>query len=218
MAKLNVNPTRMELTRLKARLATSVRGHKLLKDKQDELMRRFIAMIKENKKLREQVELEMTDSLEDFLIARAMNSAEMLEEALLIPKESIQLDIQKKNLMSVYVPVMDFKRSNEGDETSIFPYGFHGTSSELDDAVRKLYNALPDLLRLAEVEKACQLMADEIEKTRRRVNALEYMTIPQLEETIDYIRMKLEENDRSSIVRIMKVKEIINKNQEKEAY
>ena len=212
MARLNVNPTRMELTRLKARLKTSVRGHKLLKDKQDELMRQFIAMIKENKKLREEVEEKITDSFEDFLLARSMNSSQMLDEALSISKESISLEIETKNLMSVNVPVMTFHRNNEEDSSAIYPYGFGGTTSELDEAVKKLYDILPELLKLAEIEKACQLMADEIESTRRRVNALEYMTIPQLEETIVYIKMKLEENDRSSITRLMKVKDIINQN------
>lgn len=213
MARLNVNPTRMELSRLKARLKTSVRGHKLLKDKQDELMRQFIAMIKENKELREDVESKITDSFEDFLLARSMNSSQMLDEALSISKESISLEIDTRNLMSVNVPVMTFHRSNEEDSSAIYPYGFGGTTSELDEAVKKLYDILPELLKLAEIEKACQLMADEIESTRRRVNALEYMTIPQLEETIVYIKMKLEENDRSSITRLMKVKDIINQNQ-----
>ena len=210
MARLNVNPTRMELSRLKARLSTSTRGHKLLKDKQDELMRQFIAMIKENKKLREEVESKITDSFEDFLLARSMNSSQMLDEALAISKESIDLEIETKTLMSVNVPVMTFNRSDEDDASAIYPYGFGGTSAELDEAVKKLYDILPDLLKLAEIEKACQLMADEIESTRRRVNALEYMTIPQLEETIVYIRMKLEEDERSSITRLMKVKDIIN--------
>lgn len=213
MARLNVNPTRMELSRLKARLKTSVRGHKLLKDKQDELMRQFIAMIKENKELREDVESKITDSFEDFLLARSMNSSQMLDEALSISKESISLEIDTRNLMSVNVPVMTFHRSNEEDSSAIYPYGFGGTTSELDEAVKKLYDILPELLKLAEIEKACQLMADDIESTRRRVNALEYMTIPQLEETIVYIKMKLEENDRSSITRLMKVKDIINQNQ-----
>lgn len=177
MARLNVNPTRMELSRLKARLKTSVRGHKLLKDKQDELMRQFIAMIKENKKLREEVESKITDSFEDFLLARSMNSSQMLDEALSISKENISLEIETRNLMSVNVPVMTFHRSNDEDSSAIYPYGFGGTTSELDEAVKKLYDILPELLKLAEIEKACQLMADEIESTRRRVNALEYMTI-----------------------------------------
>lgn len=212
MARLNVNPTRMEMSRLKARLKTSVRGHKLLKDKQDELMRQFIGLIQKNKELRETVEEHLSDAFSDVLLARAINPTEMIDEALSIPKGKVGVEITKKNLMSVNVPKMNFVREtvNE-DEEDIFPYGFYNTTSQLDDAVVKLNNVLPELLNLAEIEKACQLMADEIESTRRRVNALEYMTIPQLEETIDYIRMKLEENERSSITRLMKVKDIINK-------
>jgi len=211
MAVLNVNPTRMELTRLKARLKTATRGHKLLKDKQDELMRRFIELIKQNKKLRTQVEKELKEAFHEFLLASAVMSPELLEEAVAFPKESISVDIKKKNVMSVHVPVMSFIRKLEGDEGSIYPYGFATTSSELDDAIRKLYTIMPMLLELAEVEKACQLMADEIEKTRRRVNALEYRTIPELQETIRFIRMKLDENERSTITRLMKVKDMINK-------
>ena len=201
----------MELTRLKARLKTATRGHKLLKDKQDELMRRFIELIKQNKKLRTEVEKELKEAFDEFLLASAVMSPELLEEAVAFPKENISVDIKKKNVMSVHVPVMSFIRKLEGDEGSIYPYGFATTSSELDDAIRKLYTIMPKLLELAEVEKACQLMADEIEKTRRRVNALEYRTIPELQETIRFIRMKLDENERSTITRLMKVKELINK-------
>lgn len=211
MAKLNVNPTRMELTGLKKRLSTAKRGHKLLKDKQDELMRRFIELIKRNKSLRMKVEEELQDSFKDFLLASAVMSPEMLEESVAFPKENITVDIKKKNVMSVNVPVMNFIRKLEGDEGSIYPYGFAQTSSELDDAISKLYGIMSKLLELAEVEKACQLMADEIEKTRRRVNALEYRTIPDLEETIRFIRMKLDESERSTITRLMKVKDIISK-------
>lgn len=211
MAKLNVNPTRMELSILKRRLKTSTRGHKLLKDKQDELMRRFIALIRKNKALRMDVEKELSASFKEFLLASAVMSPEMLEEAVSVPKETITVDIKKKNVMSVNVPVMEFMRKLEGDEGSIYPYGFAQTSSELDDAIAKLYGIMPKLLELAEVEKACQLMADEIEKTRRRVNALEYRTIPDLEDTIRFIRMKLDESERSTITRLMKVKDIINK-------
>ncbi|MDU6264284.1 MAG: V-type ATP synthase subunit D [Anaerocolumna aminovalerica] len=212
MAKLNVNPTRMELSNLKRRLVTAKRGHKLLKDKQDELMRKFIELIKRNKELRVEVEKELSGSFKDFLIASAVMSPQMLEEAVAFPNEKINVDITMKNIMSVYVPIMNFKREmrNE-DEGSIYPYGYAQTSSELDDAILKLYNILTKLLELAEVEKSCQLMADEIEKTRRRVNALEYRTIPDLEVTIKYIRMKLDENERSTITRLMKVKDIINK-------
>lgn len=211
MAKLNVNPTRMELSTLKRRLKTSTRGHKLLKDKQDELMRRFIELIRKNKALRMDVEEELSASFKEFLLASAVMSPEMLEEAVSVPKETITVDIKKKNVMSVNVPVMEFIRKLEGDEGSIYPYGFAQTSSELDDAISKLYGIMPKLLELAEVEKACQLMADEIEKTRRRVNALEYRTIPDLEDTIRFIRMKLDESERSTITRLMKVKDIINK-------
>ena len=211
MARLNVNPTRMQLANLKRRLQTATRGHKLLKDKQDELMRQFIELIKKNKKLREEVEKELEEAFKDFLIASAVMSPEMLEESVAYPKETIMLDIKKKNVMSVHVPVMNFKRKLESDDGSIFPYGFVQTSSELDDAISRLYAIMPKLLELAEVEKACQLMADEIEKTRRRVNALEHRTIPDLEETIKYIRMKLDENERSTITRLMKVKDMINK-------
>jgi V/A-type H+-transporting ATPase subunit D len=199
----------MELTRLKKRLATATRGHKLLKDKQDELMRRFIENIRKNKELRLQVENELEDALREFLLASAVMSPEFMEQAVLYPKENITVDIKKKNIMSVYVPVMTFIRELEDDEGSIYPYGFAQTSSELDDAISKLYKIMSKLLELAEIEKACQLMADEIEKTRRRVNALEYRTIPDLEETIRFIRMKLDESERSTIVRLMKVKDIL---------
>lgn len=211
MARLNVNPTRMELSKLKKRLVTATRGHKLLKDKQDELMRRFINLVKYNNKLRIEVEKELENSLKDFLMARAVMSSEFLEEAICYPKEKITVDVQNKNIMSVNVPVMKFKRKLEGDEGSIYPYGFANTSTELDNSIKKLYSILPKLLELTEVEKSCQLMADEIEKTRRRVNALEYMTIPQLRETIKYIQMKLDEAERSSTTRLMKVKDIIAK-------
>ena len=210
MAILNVNPTRMELTKLKKRLATSTRSHKLLKDKQDELMRQFINLIKYNNTLRKEVEAELEGSLKDFVMARAVMSSEFLEEAIACPKEHITVEVGEKNVMSVPVPVMNFKRELEGDEGSIFPYGFANTSSELDDAISKLYSILPKLLELAEVEKSGQLMADEIEKTRRRVNALEYTTIPQLKETIRYIRMKLDENERAATTRLMKVKSMID--------
>ncbi|HFE9682112.1 TPA: V-type ATP synthase subunit D [Clostridium perfringens] len=207
--RLNVNPTRMELSKLKKRLATATRGHKLLKDKQDELMRQFINLIKYNNQLRDEVEKELGSSLKDFVMARAVMSSEFLEEAIAYPKEEIEVEVGNKNIMSVNVPIMNFKRKLEGDEGSIYTYGFMNTSAELDDAISKLYGILPKLLELAEVEKSGQLMADEIEKTRRRVNALEYMTIPQLKETIRYIRMKLDENERSALTRLMKVKSMI---------
>ena len=213
MAKLNVNPTRMELSKLKKRLVTATRGHKLLKDKQDELMRRFIELVKYNNKLRSEVEDKLQGAFKDFLMASAAISPEFLEEAISYPKESISLELSEKNIMSVNVPVMNFVRKMEGDSGSIYPYGFYSTSSELDGSIEQLYSILPKLLELAEVEKSCQLMADEIEKTRRRVNALEYMTIPQLQETIKYIKMKLDENERGALSRLMKVKDMMEKAQ-----
>ncbi|MFA9398818.1 MAG: V-type ATP synthase subunit D [Clostridiaceae bacterium] len=212
--RLNVNPTRMELTKLKKRLTTASRGHKLLKDKQDELMRRFIELIKYNNELRKKVEEELLLSFQDFVMAKAFMSSEILEEAIIYPKEKISVDVETKNVMSVNVPVMQFKRELEGDEGSIYPYGFAGTSPVLDDALKKLYDILPSLLELAEVEKSCQLMADEIEKTRRRVNALEYRTIPELEETIKFIVMKLDENERGNLTRLMKVKSMLQEKNE----
>ena len=211
MAKLNVNPTRMELSRLKIRLKTAVRGHKLLKDKQDELMRQFIDMIKKNKKLRERVEGTLQNSFKDFLLSRGVMSDEMLENAIAYPKEKIGVEVKKKNIMSVNVPQMTFVKENEGNQGMIYPYGYAQTSADLDDAIDGLSSVMDNLLELAEVEKACQLMADEVEKTRRRVNALEYMTIPQLKETIRFIQMKLDENERGSITRLMKVKDMMSK-------
>jgi len=208
--RLNVNPTRMELSRLKKRLKVAVRGHKLLKDKQDELMKKFIDLIKKNNELRLKVEEELTKSLKDFMMARAIMGTEALEEAIAMPAETIKLDVTKKNIMSVNVPIMNFVR--EGSENaSIYPYGFFATTGELDAAIKKLYDIMPHLLELAEVEKSCQLMADEIEKTRRRVNALEYVMIPQLKETIKYITMKLDENERGTLTRLMKIKSMMQK-------
>lgn len=209
MARLNINPNRMELTRLKGRLSTSVRGHKLLKDKQDELMRRFIDLVRQNNVLRKEVEAELIEAYKDFILVGAVTSPEFLEEAVMYPREQINLEVTMKNVMSVMVPQMKFTRKMEGDDSGIYPYGFSGTSDELDRALAKLFSLLPKLLQLGEVEKTCNLMADEIEKTRRRVNALEYMTIPQLQETIKYIQMKLDENERSNTIRLMKVKSMM---------
>ena len=206
MSVLNVNPTRMELSTLKKRLVTAKRGHKLLKDKQDELMRRFIENIRKNQQIRKDVEQELTAAFQNFVIASSEMSQAILEAAVALPKEHIELDIQEKNVMSVIIPKMEFVRTAQ---EGIFPYGFAQTSAELDDAIYYLQDIMEKLLSLAEVEKTCQLMADEIEKTRRRVNALEYQTIPDLEDTIHYIRMKLDENERATITRLMKVKDII---------
>ncbi|OGO79518.1 MAG: V-type ATP synthase subunit D [Clostridiales bacterium GWB2_37_7] len=210
MARLNVNPTRMELSTLKKRLKTAKRGHKLLKDKQDELMKRFIDMVKRNKEVREAVEKELTLAFKDFLIARAVMSSEMLEEAIMYPTQRINLEVGMKNIMSVNTPVFKLVTSDiEEEKASSYPYGFANTSSELDSAIQSLQGVTEKLIELAQVEKSCQLMANEIEKTRRRVNALEYVMIPQLIETVKYITMKLDENERGNRVRLMKVKDMV---------
>lgn len=210
MARLNVNATRMELSNLKKRLEIADRGHKLLKDKQDELMRQFILLIHKNRELRLDIEKELEQSFKSFALASSLISEQELEAALSMPKEEISLKMDQKNVMSVLVPVLQFTRKLKDDPSSIYPYGYLQTTAELDDAMKGLYNMISKLLKLAEVEKTCQLMADEIEKTRRRVNALEYKTIPELEETIYYIEMKLDENERSTITRLIKVKDLID--------
>ena len=202
MAKLNVNPTRMELTRLKAKLVTARKGHKLLKDKQDELMRIFIETIKKNKEIRINVEKKLSLSLKNFTMAKGIISESVFEESLAIPKIKYEVDVTKRNVMSVRIPEITLEKI--GDENDLYPYSFAQTSYELDLAIEDMSFVMNDLLQLAQIEKSTQLMADEIEKTRRRVNALEYMTIPQLEETIKFIRMKLDENDRAGIIRLMK--------------
>ncbi len=216
MARLNVTPTRMNLQNLRRRLATSTRGHKLLKDKQDELMRQFIEKIKENKALREKVEAKLQESFNDFFMAAATMSPEALEEAVALPTQSTLVDIDVKNVMSVMIPRMTFHTEKLSETGSMYPYGYAFTTADLDEAIVKLQETMDDLLELAEMEKSTQLMADEIEKTRRRVNALEYKTIPDLEETVKYIRQKLDEDDRATITRLMKVKDIISKEKTKE--
>jgi V/A-type H+-transporting ATPase subunit D len=208
MARLNVNPTRMELSRLKARLATARRGHKLLKDKRDELMKQFLDIVRENKRLRIRVEESLMRAHESFTFASAVMSPEMLEQALIYPKQSVSLDMSFKNIMSVNTPVYDIKMSSESSG-DIFPYGFAQTSGKLDDALTELSRVFGDMLMLAQIEKTVQLLAGEIEKTRRRVGALEYVMIPQLEETIKFISMKLDENERSNLTRLMKVKDMM---------
>lgn len=208
MAKAHVNPTRMELTKLKKKLTTARRGHKLLKDKRDELMRQFLDLVRENKTLREKVEAGVKAANKNFVLARSAMSDEAMSVALMAPRQEVFLDRTTRNVMSVDVPVFEYKTKTP-DEHDIYPYGFAFTSSDLDDAVKSLQDILPSMLRLAEVEKSCQLMASEIEKTRRRVNALEHIMIPEMEENIKYILMKLDENERSTQVRLMKVKDMM---------
>lgn len=208
MATANVNPTRMELTRLKKRLVTARRGHKLLKDKRDELMRQFLEAVRENKRIRREVEAKLETANQHMSAARSLLSNEAIAVAMMYHKQSMTLDVSDKNVMSVKVPVFkpQFKTADEGD---IYPYGYATTPIDLDDAILALSDILPDIIALAEIEKKCQLMASEIEKTRRRVNALEHVMIPDYEEKIRYITMKLDESERSATTRLMKVKDMM---------
>ena len=210
MPSTTINPTRQELNRLKNRLRTSIRGHKLLKDKRDELMKQFMDVVRENRALRKRVEEGLMKAHGAFTVAAALMSPEMLEQSLLYPKQSVELDMTFQNIMSVDVPQYQFRTSSQ-DPGEVYPYGFAQTSGELDDAVDALSRVLTDMLRLAEIEKPSQLLAEEIEKTRRRVNALEYVKIPEMQANIKYITMKLDENERSNTIRLMKVKDMILK-------
>lgn len=208
MARLNVNPTRMELSRLKKSLAVATKGHKLLKDKRDELMRQFLELVRENMELRVKVEEKISKANKAFTIASSVMQREVLSSALLMPKQQVQLEVSTKNVMSVDIPVFETttKSQNEGD---VFSYGYAFTSGDLDLSVEELSEALRDMLELAEKEKSAQLMAAEIERTRRRVNALEHVMIPNYQDTIKYITMKLDESARSTTTRLMKVKDMM---------
>ena len=208
MANVVVNPTRMELTRLKKKLVTASRGHKLLKDKRDELMRQFLDMARENMELRMKVEAGIKAANTGFVIAKAGMNEQTLSTSLMAPKQEVRIALSDRNVMSVDIPVYDYKMKS-ANSNDIYSYGFAFTSGELDDAVKSLSDILPDMLRLAEVEKSCQMLAAEIEKTRRRVNALEHVIIPETREGIKYISMKLDENERSTQVRLMKVKDMM---------
>ena len=208
MPSTTINPTRMELTRLKGRLKTAQRGHKLLKDKRDELMKQFMDVVRENRALRRRVEEGLMQAHGSFTVASAIMSPEMLEQSLLYPTQSVELDMTFQNVMSVDVPKYSFRTAGQN---GAYPYGFAQTSGELDDAVDAMSEVFQDMLRLAEMEKTVQLLAEEIEKTRRRVNALEYVKIPEMQANIKYITMKLDENERANTIRLMKVKDMILK-------
>ncbi len=203
MARLNVNPTRMELKKLKARLNTATRGHKLLKDKSDEMIRQFSIMIRENKRLREEVESELSQTLKQFSVARSVTPAYKAETAFSMPTVSVKAECEIGSVMGVEVPKIDLVNEKRGDG---LPYAYSEITSEADYSVVKATALLPKMVKLAETEKAVRLLADEIERNKRRVNALEYVMIPQLEETIKYIKDKLDENERAAVVRLMKVK------------
>ncbi|MEE0970130.1 MAG: V-type ATP synthase subunit D [Clostridia bacterium] len=206
MAEIRVNPTRMEMKKLRERYNTARRGHKLLKDKRDELMRRFLDLVREDKELRRRVEERLHSAYASFSVASAVSSPEMLREALIVPKNEISMGVSYKNLMSVSVPSFDFSVSDRGSGIN---YGMAFSSGELDSAVSELSELTEDLIRMAELEKSAQLLAEEIEKTRRRVNALEYIMMPRYLEGIKSIKMKLEENERGNLTRLMKVKDMM---------
>ncbi len=205
MKLLRVNPTRMELTRLKKRLKVAVKGHKLLKDKCDEMVRRFMEIIRENRVLRRDMEQKLSDAQREFAIAGMYAQPDGLELAFLAPVRQISVLAERQNIMGVVVPKLS-QSEESGSETEFLPYGMLETPAGMDAAVSKLSDVFPVMLRLAEVEKTCSMLADEIEKTRRRVNALEYVLIPQLKDTIKYITMKLDENERGNLVRLIKFK------------
>ena len=207
MAVMNVNPTRMEMKRLQARLKTAVRGHKLLKDKTDEMIRRFILIAEENKRLRIDTERELGIALAAFAAARASADARVVEEAILTPARKVTLACSKRKVMGIDVPSIQI---TESSGESLYPYSFLSVTEQLDDSVRGISAVLVKLVQLAETEKTCNMLAEEIEKNKRRVNALENIMIPQLTETIKYIKMKLDESERAATVRLMKVKDILN--------
>ena len=208
--EIRVNPTRMELNRLKKRLKMAQHGHKLLKDKRDELIRQFLILVKKNKELREQIEEALSAAFAKFLLARAVMSAEALEESLMYPTQWLSLEVKRQNIMSVYAPRFNWREeAGQSEDGGIYPYGFVETSGELDGSIETLSEIMPRLLELAEVEKATSLLAGEIERTRRRVNALEYVLIPKIEQTARYITMKLDESERGALTRLMKIKEVV---------
>ena len=207
MAGTRVNPTRMELTKQKKKLLSATRGHKLLKDKRDELVRQFMDLIKENMDLRLKVEKGLKAANMEFAVARAGMSEQVLNTALMATGKTLEIQQQFKNVMSVEIP--EFQTKNDIKGNDIYSYGYAFTAGDLDDAVYSLSSVFEDMLKLAQVEKSCQLMASEIEKTRRRVNALEHVIIPEALDNIKYITMKLDENERSTQIRLMKVKDMM---------
>jgi V/A-type H+-transporting ATPase subunit D len=203
MARLNVNPTRMELKKLKARLSTAVRGHKLLKDKADEMIRRFTIILREAKSLREEVEAELSAVLKQFSIARSVTPAFEAETAFSMPSVAVKAECATESIMGVDVPKVQIVGTRRSDG---LPYAYSEITGEADYSVQKASELLPKMVALAQKEKTVRMLAEEIERNKRRVNALEYVMIPQLEETIKYIKDKLDENERAAVVRLMKVK------------
>ncbi len=208
--EIRANPTRMELNRLRRQLKTAERGHKLLKDKRDELTQQFLTLIRRNKELREEIEKELSAAFARFMLARSVMPPESLEAALMYPTRRLSFRIERQNIMGVTVPRLEQEKGQmAADRNGIYPYGFIDTPADLDRAIEDLSGLMPRLLELAEVEKATQLLAAEIEKTRRRVNALEHVFIPTIRETTRYITMKLDENERGALTRLMKIKDVV---------
>ena len=201
MAILNVNPTRMALLDLKRRVKGAQRGHKLLKDKQDGLMQQFMQIIQEAKELREEVEKRLGDAFKQFLIAGAWMNDGDLANALSSPQAKMSLTVKTKNVMSVRIPFFELQK--EGD---VKTYGMTGTNAFLDEAVEAFEELFPVLIKLAQIEKQAEALAIELETTRRRVNALEHKMIPDLQDTVKYIRLKLDEGERAAVIGTMKVK------------
>ncbi|MGE5558963.1 MAG: V-type ATP synthase subunit D [Bacillota bacterium] len=209
--EIRVNPTRMELLRLKKRLQVARRGHKLLKDKFDEMMKIFLELIERNREIRQKVEEKLAAAYAGFALAKAVMSPRVLEESILAPGQGRGITPEMQKVFSITAPrfILSAEGKRGNGAQGRLPYSMITTSGELDRAVLLLKNSFEDMIELAEVEKTVELMAAELEKTRRRVNALEYVLIPQLAETIRFISMKLEENERGNLVRLMKVKEIV---------
>ncbi len=204
--RLPVNPNRMQLLRLRKRLVIARRGHKLLKDKQDQLMQSFIRLIEELRGKRARLEEAFVDSVRSFLIASARLSIEQLESFFFFPAMRLDLLVKEERILSLRVPY--FELIMEGLP---LPYSFYTLPPTCDRSLQALRDLLSELVNLAGLEKRLEMLADEIDRTRRRVNALEYILIPNIEETIRYIRLKLDEQERSNITRLMRVKEIVEK-------
>ncbi len=201
---LDVNATRMELMRLKKRLRLAKRGYDLLKRKQDELMRQFLEFIEKIGNLRQEIEEKLADAHKRFLMARSVMDRENLEESIMFPNQKLTLNVSTLPVMNLRLPQFDVK-----SQGNVYSYGLSNTSAELDSALGAYSELLPEMLNLAHIERSVELLANEIEVTRRRVNALEYILIPNLQDTIKYIKMRLDEMERSNLSRLMKVKEIV---------
>ncbi len=213
---IRANATRQELTRLRGRIRMAERGHRLLKDKRDQLMREFLSIVHEGRRLRQQLEEELAMAYKSFSLARAVLSPSVLEEALMVPGGAEEIATSYRNIMNVVVPEMEIRKQNSGVDTKddesgagLPAYGLAGTSSDLDHAIARFRNILPLLVRLSYIERTIHLLADEIEKTRRRVNALEHVLIPELQQAVKSVEMRLEEMERANISRLMRIKEIV---------